>query len=159
MAHWFKAIGRDSLKNALFLTQFFCCVHLLKAHVVDLHQVVGPSMLPTFSVTGDVVLVDRLSTRFRKIKQGDIVVALSPENPRRSVCKRVIGLEGDQVVVLPNEGIGNGLHVSVPKGHVWLQGDNVQKSKDSRHYGPVPRALLQGRVCFRVWPLKGWTRY
>jgi hypothetical protein len=38
----------------------------------------------------------------------------------------------------------------VPKGHVWLQGDNAYNSTDSRHYGPVPYALIQGKVFYRV---------
>lgn len=70
----------------------------------------GPSMLPTLSVTGDVLFVERLSTRFQKIKQGDIVMASSPENPRLIVCKRVIGLEGDGVA---SKGNGLGQHVTV----------------------------------------------
>ena len=44
--------------------------------------------------------------------------------------------------------------LQVPEGHVWLQGDNTLNSTDSRHYGPVPYALLKGRaiVRFRVRP-------
>ena len=38
----------------------------------------------------------------------------------------------------------------VPAGHVWLQGDNPANSTDSRHYGPVPLALVQGRVVLKV---------
>ena len=40
--------------------------------------------------------------------------------------------------------------MQVPKGHVWLQGDNAYNSTDSRHYGPVPYALIQGKVFYRV---------
>lgn len=29
---------------------------------------------------------------------------------------------------------------------MWLQGDNFNNSTDSRHYGPVPYAMLRGRV-------------
>lgn len=29
---------------------------------------------------------------------------------------------------------------------MWLQGDNGLNSTDSRHYGPVPYALLKGRA-------------
>jgi len=38
----------------------------------------------------------------------------------------------------------------VPKGHVWIQGDNVYASRDSRHFGPVPYGLIRGKVFFRV---------
>ena len=41
----------------------------------------------------------------------------------------------------------------VPAGHVWLQGDNRNDSADSRNYGPVPLALVRGRVLTRIFPL------
>lgn len=48
-------------------------------------------------------------------------------------------------------GILNKAHdLQVPKGHVWLQGDNTLNSTDSRLYGSVPYNLLQGRVFFKV---------
>lgn len=57
----------------------------------------GPSMLPTLNMSGDVLLVERLSTRFGNIKHGDLVIACSTENPKKTICKRVMGLEGDRV--------------------------------------------------------------
>jgi mitochondrial inner membrane protease subunit 1 len=47
------------------------------------------------------------------------------------------------------EGMGGKL-IRVPKGHVWIEGDNVVNSIDSRDYGPVPEATLKGRVLARV---------
>ncbi|CAB9530466.1 membrane protease subunit 1 [Seminavis robusta] len=41
----------------------------------------------------------------------------------------------------------------VPKGHVWLEGDNPLLSVDSRHYGPVPLSYLEGKLVWRLWPL------
>ena len=38
----------------------------------------------------------------------------------------------------------------IPKGHVWLLGDNPNYSKDSRDYGPVPYGLIRGRAYFKV---------
>jgi hypothetical protein len=38
----------------------------------------------------------------------------------------------------------------VPTGHVWLTGDNLILSRDSREYGPVPLALMRGRVVAQV---------
>ncbi len=40
--------------------------------------------------------------------------------------------------------------LQVPPGHVWLQGDNALNSTDSRHYGPVPYALIRGRAFLKV---------
>ena len=42
--------------------------------------------------------------------------------------------------------------IVVPDGHVWLQGDNESNSTDSRHYGPIPEALVTGTVFIKIWP-------
>ena len=42
------------------------------------------------------------------------------------------------------------MHMQVPTGHVWLEGDNRSSSYDSRDFGPVPLALVHSRVFFRV---------
>ncbi|XP_058813029.1 mitochondrial inner membrane protease subunit 1 [Topomyia yanbarensis] len=43
--------------------------------------------------------------------------------------------------------------VTVPRGHLWIEGDNVHNSSDSRNYGPVPIGLVKSRALCRVWPL------
>jgi inner membrane protease subunit 1 len=40
--------------------------------------------------------------------------------------------------------------VYVPKGKVFLIGDNIKSSHDSRDYGPIPYGLIQLRVLFKV---------
>jgi signal peptidase I len=106
------------------------------------------------------------------ISVGDVLVV---QHPRRkgTVCKRVVGLPGDQILLgsgassslsqLSNlyrppagrGGRGSGQLLVVPDGHVWLEGDNPANSSDSRHYGPVPASLIVGRVLCRVWPIRG----
>lgn len=92
-----------------------------------------------------------------KVKVGDVVMSKSPRNPKHVVCKRVLGLEGDVVYVSRTSQRGP-RYVKVPEGHVWLQGDNPTNSTDSRHYGPVPYALLEGRAFLKIWPPReaGW---
>jgi signal peptidase I len=109
-------------------------------------------MMPTLNPRGDVILAEHVSVWAGRVRVGDVVLARSVQNPRHMVCKRVLGLEGDTVRVRPRTGLGGGRAVRVPPGHVWLQGDNAANSTDSRHYGPVPAALLRGRVLCRVWP-------
>lgn len=43
--------------------------------------------------------------------------------------------------------------ICVPKGMVWLEGDNSENSRDSRLHGPVPMGLIQSRIVCKVWPL------
>ena len=47
--------------------------------------------------TNDILLTDSISVRLGHIHTGDIVVARSPDNHTRYVCKRVVALSGDQV--------------------------------------------------------------
>ena len=35
--------------------------------------------------------------------------------------------------------------IQVPEGHIWVEGDNLAWSRDSRFYGAVPMALVKGR--------------
>ena len=48
--------------------------------------------------------------------------------------------------------------ITIPKGHVWLQGDNKPASLDSRAYGPVSLGLVLGRVAWKIWPLTQFGR-
>lgn len=110
-------------------------------------------MLPTFNLTGDLVLAERLSTRFEKMQRGDVVLVRSPENPRKIVIKRLMGMGGDTVRYVVDHA-NNGIEdtIVVPDGHVWIEGDNKFNTNDSRKFGPVPYGLVQGRVFWIVWP-------
>ena len=43
--------------------------------------------------------------------------------------------------------------VRIPKGMMWVEGDNWMESTDSRTFGPVPMALVHGRIAAIVLPL------
>lgn len=109
-------------------------------------------MQPTFNVRGDVLFTEYLSPRLKRIKSGDVIVAVKPTDPRVMVLKRIRGMGGETIWVHPkNE--AHPVQITVPDGHVWLEGDNAAQSTDSREYGPVPMALVRGRVVLRFWPL------
>ncbi|KAF6333220.1 inner mitochondrial membrane peptidase subunit 1 [Rhinolophus ferrumequinum] len=110
----------------------------------------GPSMEPTIQ-NSDVVFAENLSRHFYGIQRGDIVIAKSPSDPKSNICKRVIGLEGDKILTnSPSDFFKSRSYV--PTGHVWLEGDNLQNSTDSRYYGPIPYGLIRGRIFFKNFP-------
>ncbi|EEB19766.1 mitochondrial inner membrane protease subunit, putative [Pediculus humanus corporis] len=122
-----------------------CVAHCVLEYIGDFVICVGPSMEPTI-YSENVVFTEHLSAHRQKIKRGDIVITKSPCNPKHYICKRVIGIPGDKVC-------HKFFSSYVPKGHVWLEGDNKYNSSDSRNYGPVPQGLIKGRVVCRIWPL------
>jgi len=111
----------------------------------------GASMLPTFEVLGDWMLVSRLYRRGRGIEVGDIVTFDSVAEPGERVIKRVLGLEGDYVM-MDTPGTGSDEMIQVPPGHCWVVGDNLPYSRDSRHLGPIPMALIKGKVIAKIMP-------
>ena len=110
-------------------------------------------MLPTISSEGELVLNNKLVCRLfpELLSRGDIVTFVSPLDPQRVVCKRILGLPGDTICVDPTgEKAPSTEHVIVPGGHFWAGGDNAAWSRDSRDYGPVPMALVKGRLVAKV---------
>ncbi|PIA41510.1 hypothetical protein AQUCO_02200142v1 [Aquilegia coerulea] len=149
-----KTIAKEALDRTLIVTKFLCILHVTDKYLCSSFHVHGPSMYPTMNLKGDVLLVEKFSTRLGKLVPGDIVMLKAPDNPTRTVTKRLLGMEGDQVTFLTDPHIESSTKtLLVPKGHVWVQGDNLYDSKDSRYFGPVPYGLLEGKVFYRIWPL------
>ena len=113
----------------------------------EIASVKGPSMSPTlspaFHETGarDLVLLSKWTLKWNaKLERGQIVGFRPPHNPDKVSIKRIIALEGDivfpQVRQAPSQRYPE-QEVVVPKGHVWVEGDNWRLTKDSNDYGPV----------------------
>ncbi|PON50802.1 Peptidase S26A, signal peptidase I [Trema orientale] len=150
-----KSLVREAWDKIFPLAKFACGLHVIHKYLGLIVLTYGPSMLPTLSLTGDLVLAERISTRFGLVGPGDIVVVRSPQNPRIVVTKRLIGLEGDSVTYVVEPGKSDRSDtIVVPKGHIWVEGDNIYVSNDSRKFGPVPYGLLQGKIFWRIWPPK-----
>lgn len=109
-------------------------------------QCSGPSMEPTI-YSNDIIISEHITSKLSKYERGDIVILRSPTKPKLFVCKRIIGMPGDRIKINIFE------HKIVPKGHIWLEGDNKSNSNDSRSYGPVPQGLVCGRALCKIWPL------
>ncbi|SPQ21721.1 8809ce9e-b63d-4b69-a151-6fd5dd5a8c89 [Thermothielavioides terrestris] len=136
--------------------KFVAFAHLLWEYGISMAPASGPSMLPTFEVLGEWLLVSKLHRFGRGISVGDVVAYNIPINEEVGV-KRVLGLPGDYVLMdTPGDGgAGSGTGgsmIQVPQGHCWIVGDNLVASRDSRYFGPVPLALIRGKVIATVRP-------
>ena len=52
----------------------------------------------------------------------------------------------------------NGYEFEIPKGQMWLEGDNKSKSLDSRVFGPVSIGLFEGLVFCRISPFTTYLK-
>ncbi|CAM9232378.1 unnamed protein product [Pylaiella littoralis] len=134
------------------VVQATAILHCINEYVFGITACAGPSMIPTFNQSGDVIFAEMISPSTGRLDRGDVVIAVPPQNPKLRVCKRIIGLPGETVVVRSRSSWFNDRPEFVPEGHVWLEGDNPSNSSDSRTYGPIPLAMVRGRVFFKAWP-------
>ena len=75
--------------------------------------------------------------------RNNIVIAIDPFDHNSYICKRVKQI-GGKYTLLDDE------DTFVPKGKIFLIGDNENNSVDSRDFGAIPYGLVQYRVVFKV---------
>ena len=124
-------------------------------------------MVPTMPMYGNVLVYSKLHRRGRFVKVGDVVTYKHPIFPNTRGCKRVIGMPGDFVSVVTHARLDENIFedddkgdwarvkeevIRVPEGHCWVQGDNLEWSRDSRLHGPLPLGLIQSKVIAMVLP-------
>lgn len=102
-------------------------------------------------VQQDRVIMDKFSVARdkTKLRVGDVVILTSPKDPSKTLIKRITAMPGDTI-----EFIETGEVKVIDEGHCWVEGDNQQYSYDSNNFGQVPLGLVQGRVCFIIWPIR-----
>ncbi|KAJ3326040.1 hypothetical protein HDV06_002425 [Boothiomyces sp. JEL0866] len=137
-------------KNSLDAAKLFICsgslVLLFLGNIAEISYIEGPSMIPTAN-SGDLLLWDKISVLWKPYEIGELVVYRSPIDKNRVVLKRILGLPGDTIYTDPTK---SNERIIVPEGHVWVQGDNYDMSRDSREYGAFSMGLLLGRVRFPI---------
>lgn len=92
-------------------------------------KVEDKSMEPTFK-SGDYVLVNKLAYIFGNPSKGDVIVLQHPKEKNRFLIKRI------SLVTKSDE--------------FYVVGDNRSFSQDSRHFGPIGKNSIIGKVAFRV---------
>lgn len=156
-------IGAVNLRNAASLTY--------KAFILT-----ADSMAPTL-VRGDRVVVDKNYYRHHMLQAGDVVTITWPDNVNVLIIKRIAALGGDviegkngdvlvngkpfdpnhrfdpaQLGALPDWMVNFGPS-AIPKGKVFVLGDNRGRSLDSRSpdFGPEDESSVKGKILYIYW--------
>jgi signal peptidase I len=168
---------REALNLVLSVVIAFVLFLVIRTYLFYPFQVVGDSMVPTLE-TGDRLILNKLA----EIDRFDIVVFPAPDGTDEEYVKRIIGLPGDEITYFQDELYINGKKIeehylealredsdqaltgdftlfnltgeaTVPEDMYFVLGDNRNVSKDSRVFGFIPAAQIEGTADLRLWPL------
>lgn len=153
-------------------------VFLLMKYVFFFIRVPTGSMKPTIQENSIIVTL-RTNNPTKSIQRGDVVVFYSKEQ-KLDMCKRVVGMPGDKVVI-QNDGtlLVNGWQLSepyvknqfdydvyyvrntefeVPEDHYLFMGDNRYNSDDSRFWTQpyIHKDDIKGEAKFTLFPFENF---
>ncbi len=170
---------KEFVKNMYKYIILIITILIIAINVVGFQQIVGSSMEPTFK-NKDIVILDKITYRFKEINRNDIVSFHYDDS--KYLIKRVIGLPGDfieyknNILYINKEAVEeNYLHGVttndfslkdlgydiIPDDMYLVLGDNRTYSQDSRDskIGLVKRSDIIGEVRFRILPLQEIARF
>ena len=147
----------------------------LRAFVFQPFLVRGASMEPNFH-SGDYLIVDELSYRFREPQRGEVIVFKFPQDTSQRFIKRIVGLPGDTVEinqgrifisgVMLNEtgylpvslGTSGETKITLREDEYFVLGDNRPFSSDSRRWGVLLEEHIIGRTFLRLFPPNAFAK-
>lgn len=115
----------------------------------------------------DKVMAD-MDYKNAEIKRNDIIIFSDPESTQKLMVKRAIAFEGEKIFILNGKIFIDGKEynednpdiiyennssddineMTIPKGHIFVLGDNRPNSLDSRHFGSIPEASIKGKPLY-----------
>ena len=154
----------DTVKEILSYVIIIIVVLLIKQFIVTPIRVNQSSMNNTL-FDKDIMLLDKISYRFKDIKRFDIVVI---KRNKEYLIKRVIGLPGDMIEYKDNKLYVNNeivkedflhkqtddykLEKVIPDNYYFVVGDNRPNSLDSRVIGLISKDEILGRTNLVIFP-------
>jgi len=139
-------------------------VVLVRSFVVTPVVVSGDSMVPSLE-DGQLLLLNKLSYKFKEIERFDVVVVKVGKN---EIIKRVIGLPGetieykdsklyinDEILESEYDFLTDDFEMKeIPQGKYFVLGDNRAVSSDSRIIGMIDRRDIVGKTSISLFPIK-----
>jgi signal peptidase I len=177
--------GRWLVETAALVLLAFVIAMGVRWLLVEPYRIPTGSMLPTIQID-DHILIYKLGTHLGATPdQQDVIVFYDPTDAFPNLVKRVVATEGQvvdlvdgQVVVdgevlyepyvfdnapteplFPDSNLASAIEYpfAVPADHVFVMGDNRQRSSDSRAFGPVPVSEVKGVAFFTYWPISNFA--
>jgi signal peptidase I len=166
-----QRVGAEVLSGVQTLFSAAVYATLIVTFCFQVARVDGLSMAPTLQ-DHDRLIVNKLVYELGEPRPGDIVMLYYPLNPEKMFVKRVIAKEGDTVRIVDGHVYVNDIPLHddyvpeefrshddwgptvVQQGYYFVMGDHRNNSSDSRHWGPVPKKYIVGKVKVRWWPLQ-----
>jgi len=166
--------ARLSQEDVITVVVTFAVSIGFRTFIAEPRYIPSLSMYPNFDI-GDRLIAEKLTYRFaREPDVGDVVIFNPPKTEKTKkvykevFIKRIVALEGDDVEVKNGELYVNGQSrgkelklekiqyympkYRVPKGDVFVMGDNRNNSFDSHAWGPLPKERIIGRAVAKYWP-------
>jgi signal peptidase I len=157
-------IPTGSMENTLLVGDFLFVNKLVYGSEIDI------------GVAGHRIVYYRFPA-IRQPQRGDVIVFRYPDDPSRDFIKRCVAVEGQTVEIrdkvlfvdgkaqvepyiihsddriLPKEisARDNFGPTVVPRGHLFMMGDNRDNSHDSRFWGPLALNLVKGKAMILYW--------
>ena len=161
---------------AMFIRTFFLeAFKIPSGSMIPTLQVHDRLMVNKLRYGPKIPFTDKRLPGFGTYHRGDIIVFIYPKDPKRDFIKRLIAMGGETVEIRSGDIYINGKLVTdpriknifyynrgpygqegqkvvVPKGYLYMLGDNSGSSSDSRFWGFVPEKNVIGKAEFIFWP-------
>ncbi len=117
----------------------------------------------TVEIREGLLYVNGQSLIQRRIGPGRVVIRQGGSNQAidGEIAEETNGSASYRVFLTPAAGtsLQDFAQITIPAHHCFLLGDNRNQSFDSRQFGPVPLAMIGGRVDYLYWPADSWSRF
>ena len=165
---FWKAYRKDLCIYAIiYAISFF----FIPNYIAEGVRVDGESMERTLQ-DHDRLVMEKITTQHGTIERFDIVIFDPHNNSDKYWIKRIIGLPGETIQIIGENIYINGIHleehygkdpieeagitevpITLGEDEYFVLADNRSDGADSRIIGPIKKEDIEGRACFRLWPL------